>query len=206
MTRTLVWCLLGVFALACPRSPEATFYTLFPEQGQSFDTQPLRIELRRPSLPSYLERQQIVRRVEPERLDLESDERWGAPLEEMVSGTLLENLAQRLPNSIVYAESGTISTSPDAVIELALQRFELTADGEVELVAQVATHWSNAPEATRLQRYALSQRPDGSTTSAMIAAMSQLLGQLSDAIGQSLTTPVHPPAALSSQADSQAVK
>jgi uncharacterized lipoprotein YmbA len=191
LTRRLA---LACFAsLACASSPEPQFYTLFPQHGSTLSSRPLQIELRRPALPGYLDRPQIVRHEQPEKLEFSGAARWGSPLQDMVGSILAQNLAQRLPSASVYVESGAISSSPDATVELDIQRFELTQNGAVELVTQVALHWSAAPDATRLDRYVLSRPAQDKGTSQLVSQMSGLLADLADAIASSIRSGAPPP-------------
>lgn len=171
----------------CLSSPEPHFYTLFPRGGRVVPSQPMLVELRRPGLPGHLDRPQIVRHEGAEKLEFSSNARWGAPLQDMVGSILAENLEARLPGSSVYTEAGPISGSPDALVELDLLRFELMANGSVELIAQVAVHWPKTGAAARLERYALSRRPRGDGTTLVVAQMSGLLGELADAIARSMS-------------------
>jgi uncharacterized protein len=177
----VAWALL---LAACAHSPPQTFFTLSARQGTELTRAPgLKIELRRAALPGYLDRPHIVRRATAERLELGGDERWAAPLEEMVGATLAENLAQRLPSSVVYTDGGAISAVPDVRVEVQLFRFERAASGDAVLLAEVAVHTSAARPATT-QRFSLSQKPASGTTSDVVSAMSQLLGALSDGVTQ----------------------
>ena len=176
--------LLGfaVALLACAHSPDPTFFALSSQNGKPAPSAfALKIELRRTALPGYLDRPHIVRRATAERLELGGDERWGAPLDEMVGATLAEDLAQRLPGCIVYTDGGAISSPPDVRVEVQLFRFERTASGSVELVAEVAVH-STVSEPSTTQRFALTKKPASGRTSDLVTALSQLLGQLSDGI------------------------
>jgi uncharacterized protein len=181
-------------AIGCASSAEPQFYALFPEAGSTRESQPFEVELRRPGLPGYLDRPQIVRREQPAKLEFSGAERWGAPLEDMIGATLAQDLAQRLPNARVYTESGAISASPDALVEVEIQRFELTEQGQVALVAQVAVHWPKAQAATRLERYALSRAPKDRSTPQLVTQMSGLLAELANSIADSLrAAPPAPP-------------
>lgn len=181
------WLVAGALAsIACASSPEPQFYTLFPRDGSTLASEPLEVQLQRPGLPGYLDRPQIVRHEKPGRLEFSGAARWGAPLEKMVGDILAQNLAQRLPKASVYGESGAISSSPDVLVEVDIQRFELTDHGAVELVAQVAVRWPKTSSAARPERYALSRSPDGRGTSQLVNAMSALLAELSNAIAHSL--------------------
>jgi uncharacterized protein len=184
--------------VGCASSPEPQFYTLFPRGGSTLVSQPWQVELRRPGLPSYLDRPQIVRHEQPGKLEFSGAERWGAPLEDMVGNILAQNLAQRLPSARVFTESGAISSSPDVLVEIEIQRFELTEHGSVELVAQVAVHWPKTLAADRLDRYALSRTPRNRSTEQLVTQMSELLAELANSIAHSLrvaAAPSSPPAA-----------
>jgi uncharacterized protein len=181
---------------ACGHSPDPIFYALSARQGNVVTARPLSIELRRPTLPSYLDRPHIVRRVTPERLALAADERWAAPLEEMFGATLAENLGERLPNAAVYAEAGSISATADVRVEVQVARFEMGSDGAVQLSAEVAVRWSGISQVPRLSRQALSATPASQSTADLVACMSFLLARLSDAIARTIET--GPPAPLGS--------
>jgi uncharacterized protein len=172
---------LSLALAGCAGSPDPVFYALSPREGTVLASQPLKIEVRRPGLPGYLDRPHIVRRVTPERLELAADERWGAPLEAMVGGTLADNLAERLPSCMVYTEAGAVASPADVQVEVEVSRFELTADGSVKLLAEVAVHWTT-PDGTRIERHALSARPSSRSTADLVRSMSGLLGLLSDTI------------------------
>ena len=175
------WMLACVLA-ACAHSPEPTFFALSARPGDARASErPLKIELRRTTLPGYLDRPHIVRRATAEQLELAGDERWGAPLDEMVGATLAEDLAQRLPRSVVYTDDGAISAAPDVRVEVQIFRFERAPSGDVELLAEVAVH-PTASQRSITQRFALRTKPTSGQTSDVVSALSQLLGQLSQGI------------------------
>ncbi len=176
---------LSLALLGCAGSPDPVFYALSSRSGPTVSSPPLKIELRSPGLPGYLDRPHIVRRVTAERLGLAADERWGAPLDAMAGATLADDLSERLPGCVVYTETGALSATADVRIEVAVSRFELTASGSVELTAEVAVRWTD-PDATRLKRYALRIRPATRTTPDLVGSMSGLLGQLADAIAAAI--------------------
>lgn len=173
-------------SIGCASSPEPQFYTLFPRDGSRWAGPPLEVQLRRPALPGYLDRPQIVRHEQPGKLEFSGAARWGAPLEKIVGDILTQNLAQRLPSASVYGDSGAISASPDALVEVDIQRFELTGHASVELVAQVAVHWPKSEARTQLDRYRLSRSPASRGTAQLVNEMSALLAELSNAIARSV--------------------
>ena len=177
--RALLVC--AMLAAACAHSPDPTFFALSAQPGAAVRGQPFKIELRRIGMPGYLDRAQIVRRATAERLDLEGDERWGSPLDEMISATLAEDLAQRLPSSAVFTDTGAISSTADVRVEVQLFRFERTADGLVALSAEVAVH-SVSVDASTIQRYDFSEKPASGGTADLVTSLSRLLAQLADRI------------------------
>lgn len=173
--------LLAALLTACAHSPDQTFFALSAQSGAVVPSRPLKVELRRAGLPGYLDRPHIVRRATAERLELGGDERWGAPLDEMVGVTLAENLSQRLPQCVVFSDTGAISANADVRVEVQLFRFERSAEGEVLLVAEVAVHSTNdKPDV--LQRFALHEKPASARTADIVASLSHLLAALSDGI------------------------
>jgi len=182
----LVALTLALSQVTCAGSPDPIFYALSSPAGRTLPSPPLRIEMRRASLPGYLDRPHIVRRASAERLELAADERWGAPLDLMLSATLADGLAARLPNCVVFSESGSISTAADVRVEVEVTRFELGADGAVQLQAGSAVRWSTGTDAVRLKRHAFSVRPSSKSTADLVASMSLALAQLADAIAQTV--------------------
>ena len=140
------------------------------------------IELRAIGLPRYLERSQIVRSSEDYRMDVLSNEWWGEPLDAMLARVLVEELGQRLPGSTVYSDSGAITATPDATVEVNIQRFDLNRQGELLLVAQIAVE-ARGPS-TRGVHFV--KRPANTTTPALVAAMSVATADLADTIASML--------------------
>src|SRR5205814_3697644 len=113
-----------VVAVAGCSSPSPVLYTIAPVQGRVQPGGPKVIAIQQISLARYLERSQIVRSSENYRLDVMSNDWWGEPLSAMLSRVLIEELGQRMPQSTVLGESGAVTASPDATIELNLQRLD----------------------------------------------------------------------------------
>ena len=174
--------LLLVAALSGCTSAEPAVYTMRSVPGQAVGGGPVAVKLARPGLAGYLDRPEIVRDSSASRLQVNSGERWGEPVGDMIGRVLALDLAQRLPGSSVFTEAGTISVDPSATVETDVQRFDLDQDGTVVLQAQVAVEQgrSHDPAATRSLRIAV--RPAAPGTAALVAAMNDALGQMSDQI------------------------
>jgi uncharacterized lipoprotein YmbA len=172
--------------LARCASPDPAIYTLRAVPGASVGGGPVAIKVARPGLAGYLDRPEIVRDNSVSRLTLNSGERWGEPLGDMMGRVLALDLAQRLPGSSVFTEAGTISVDPSATVELDIQRFDLDTSGSVILLAQVAVQQgrNHDPAATHALR--LTVRSASTGTPDVVAAMSAALGQLADAVADLL--------------------
>src|SRR5205085_11945265 len=111
-----------VVAVAGCSSPSPVLYTIAPVQGRVQPGGPKVIAIQQISTARYLERSQIVRSSENYRLDVMSNDWWGESLAAMLSRVLTEELGQRLPQSTVIGETGAVSASPHATLELNMQR------------------------------------------------------------------------------------
>lgn len=181
--RHALW-LLAVLPAACS-SPDPTLYTLAVEPGPTRHGGPRHIELRSVAMPHYLDRLQIVRSTEDFRLDVLGSDWWGESLDSMMSGVLVQELSQRLPGSIVFPENGAISATPDASVELNVQRFDADRSGAVVLAAVVAVLRHGEMAASRNLR--LSVVPTAPGTAGLVAAMSAATARLANAVAEMLT-------------------
>jgi len=168
--------LLGLVLLTGCASPTPDLFTLAPVPGEVLPGGPAVVQLRDIGLAKYLDRPQIVRSTEDNRVTLGNNERWGEPLGAMLSRVLAENLRQRLPGTVVFSESGAITAEPNAIVEVDVQRLDTDRSGAVVLVAQAARR--GGP--TRAVR--LSVQPASPATREEVGAMSIAVGQLADTI------------------------
>jgi uncharacterized lipoprotein YmbA len=176
--RSLLGLCAAVLLPAACASPNPVLYTLAAVPGPAHPGAPRSIELRAIALARYLERSQIVQSSENYRLAVLSNEWWGEPLDAMLSRVLVQELTQRLSGSTVFAENGAITATPDATVELNIQRLDEDAAGTVVMIAQVAISGHRA--STRNATFQV--RPAAVGTGAMIAAMSEATGELADLI------------------------
>ena len=172
----------SVALVGCGSSPEPTFYALAPSHGAAQPGAPRAIRIRRLAIPPYLDRPEVVRGLVNHRLAIAADERWGAPLDEMLGRVLAEDVEQRSPGSLVFSETGAISVDADATVEVDLQRLEVDPSGEVTLVADVAVERGQAHTASASRAVNLKKSPSAAGTPGLVAAMSDLVGELADQI------------------------
>jgi uncharacterized lipoprotein YmbA len=181
LTRRRLLPAVALLVASCA-SPNPSLYTLEVLPGAVRRPSVRIIELRSIGLARYLERSQIVRSSENFRLDVLANDWWGEPLDAMIGRTLDRALAQRLPGSTVYQESGAISAEPDARVQVNIERFDEDASGAVRLVAQYAV----VRRISETRGVTLEVPTRGATTADLVAAMSEAIGQLADRIASSL--------------------
>ncbi|HYZ34179.1 MAG TPA: PqiC family protein [Crenalkalicoccus sp.] len=172
--RTLLLALLGT---GCARSPSPTYFTLAPVPGTPRPGGPRGVALRRPGLPAYLDRPEIMRATGPYRLDMVPGAVWAAPFADMVARVLAEDLGQRLPGTGVYTEGSGLGDSAPATLVLDLQRFDADAGGRVTLDAQAGLRTGRGRRDRGITVDAMARGP---TTDDLVAAMSEALGLLAD--------------------------
>ena len=174
-----------VAALAACSSPNPVLYTIAPAQGRVQAGGPRVIALQQISMPRYLERSEIVRSSESYRLDVMSNDWWGEPLGAMLSRVLVDELSQRLPQSTVFSESGAVTASPDATIELNVQRLNEDASGNLVLQAQASVDFKRRSGPV-LRSFRFVVTPPTSDIQGEVTAISTAVGQLADGLASVL--------------------
>lgn len=192
---TLMLAGLTLSGVAGCASPNPDLFTLAAVPGTA---QPLRartVELRRVGLAAYLDRPEIVRSDAQYRLKVSGIDRWGEPMGSMLERVFTEDLVQRLPNSSVFSESGAISTRPDLVLEVDVQRLDANAAGDIVLLAQVAIQHEDSERTAAATQVRLTIHSASARTTELVAAMSTVLGDLADEVAHKLAQNGPPAAA-----------
>jgi uncharacterized lipoprotein YmbA len=103
----------------------------------------------------------------------------------MLSRVLTEELGQRLPQSTVIGETGAVSASPDATVELNVQRLDEDAAGNVVLQAQASVSFKGRPGPV-LRSFRFAVTPPAAGVQGEVTAISTALGQLADGVASML--------------------
>ena len=85
--------------------------------------------------PDYLRRLPVVTRVAPSRIEISDERRWAEPLDKNFVRVLSENLATLLDTQQIEKYPWSLRTKVDYQIEINVQRFETTSDGQTILLA-----------------------------------------------------------------------
>jgi uncharacterized lipoprotein YmbA len=187
MTRARLGALALAMALGACSSPNPVLYTIAPVPGVVQTGGPRVIVLQQIGMARYLERSQIVRSSENYRLDVMSDDWWGEPLSAMLSRVLIEELGQRLPQSTVLGESGAVTASPDATVELNFQRLDQDASNNLVLLAQASVTFKGRPGPV-LRSFRFVVTPPAPGIQGEVTAISTAVGQLADGLASTLAS------------------
>jgi uncharacterized lipoprotein YmbA len=176
---------LSAVLAGCASSPPLHYYTLSETAANTrvslpADTIPIRLD--RVTIPTELDRKQLVRRIDPTRLQIVEDHRWAAPLDDMIRRVLSDNLAARLPAGLVTNPNEPPVGERRQSLSVDIQ--ELYADGTCA-VALRASWVLKRPDSQSMRASEEVRIPAPGACSgaeAQPGAMSQALGQLSDRI------------------------
>ena len=114
------------------------------------------VQLREIGLARYLDRREIVRSSDGNRLDVAYNDWWGEPLGAMLARVLVVGLSQRLPGSSIYNESGAIASDPNAMLAVNIQRLDVDQSGTLQLLAQAAVEF-NRPRKSAARTFSIAK-------------------------------------------------
>jgi uncharacterized lipoprotein YmbA len=177
--------LLAVFAgcsIFAPRPDPSRFFTLTPIAGEGAPSEALRgkvLGIGPVTLPRYLDRPELVTRVGPNEVRQATFDFWAGSLQKQFATTLGQNMQILLAAGSIVPFPWYSGSPPDLSVEVDVLAFEPAADGQAHLVARWRVHKGAAT--VKASESNLS-RPAGGDPAASVAALSELLGQLSGEI------------------------
>ena len=178
--RRLIRLALPALAAGCS-SPDPVLYSIPMKPGPVLKGGPKVVQLRDIGLAGYLDRKEIVRSSQAYRLGVMSNDWWGESLATMLSRVIVLGLSQRLPASRIYAEGGAISADANAVLAVNVQRLDLDASGELELLAQAAVEF-NRPKRSSARSFRIVKHPPAPSVAGQVAATSDAVAELTDGL------------------------
>ncbi len=198
MIRNLLWipviggALIVIFSGCRSITPPVTYYTLSvigPDQEATggADAQPaMTIGIRPVELPGYINRTQMVRRIGPNQLKIESFHRWADYPDRLVQQLLGENLQTLLPHARVVNAPWAVRFNPDVIVSFQFLELIGTIDKKV-LLSAVWTITPNAgSSAPPSQRTTLSESINGNGFEGLAAAHSRALTALCRQVAESI--------------------
>ncbi len=128
-------------------------------------------------------RTEIVRSGEGSQPDVLRWDWWASALWIMIGQVTVQNLTQRLPGSVVYADTGAVTAQPGATVEISIEHFDMTLAGSVLLQAQVVV----SARTTQTRNVLFTAKPADSSVASLVYAMSVALGQMADVLAAVLS-------------------
>lgn len=178
---------LAVAMTACGGSPKTHFYTLdavpAAQPAEHAARSDVPVTVGRVELPGTLDRLSIVTRGDRNQVAVSDQDRWAAPLDELVRRALTDDLRMRLPPDSVLAP-GDSAPNGTRSVALNVQHFMADQSGRVDLDADWTVQRRDKPGTP--QHAAIQVNASGQGGGATAAAMSQALGELADRIAATL--------------------
>jgi uncharacterized protein len=148
-------------------------------------TKPLAVGIGPIKFPGYLDRQQIVTRISPNRFAVAENDRWAEPLEENFARVLSQNLSILLQTDRIVVYPWERTQPPIYQVQVEVLRFEPNSDQVVELWAR----WritDNTKKTLSVKESYLTRPAKDKSTEASVAALSEVVGSLSQEITASI--------------------
>lgn len=192
---------LGVSLIAlggCASTKPTRFYVLSSlprsESNQAdLAKRGVAIGIRPVELPKYLDRPQIVTRVNRNQLDIAEFDQWAEPLKNNFGNVIAENLSTLVPTNRIAVFPWNKSTPIDYQLTVEVSRFEAGASGDSQLAARWSILGKNGKKVI-LHRKSKFSEPvaggseagDGHDYKATVSAMNRALESLSREIAEAI--------------------
>lgn len=180
---------LGLGMTACrSAAPPITYYTLDPLSPAEFASRPpadstlLRIGVGPVSLPTYLERAQIVTRSGDHTLAVNDFHRWAGPLDEEILRVLVVSVGAALPGAEVLPYPWGRRYEPSHQVRLTVQRFDGQIGGRVHLKGLWHLICHVDSEKSVSQAFDISEPMDAPGMTGLVNAQNRALGTLAGEI------------------------
>lgn len=174
---------------ACGHSPPTRFFTLdpAPAAGVAARSASAPVQLGAVRIPAGLDRPEMVSETAPDRLRIDDQDHWGAPLGDLVRQALAQDLKARLADGALIAP-GAPRPAGARVLAVDILAFQPGPDGQVRLEASWSLMSGSPLQTTLSRQVTLTASPPSGGAGGQAAAMSDLLGRLSDRIAAVLAS------------------
>jgi len=197
----LAFLVVGVIIMSllfsgCGTSPSARFYTLTPLISQtqvavSIETgSTTPVSIGPVEIPEYLDRLEIVTRVEQNQLILSEFNLWGGSLKEDVNRVLTENISYILAKDGIKVATWRTGIAEVYRVPVMIGRFDGSAKDGIVLKARWAVLEKEGKAFEQLRESSVTVPVQGGDYGAVVAAMSDALGMLSREIGEGIRSVV----------------
>ena len=171
--------------LAACQTPDSRLYTLsvLPPATAAPAGAARTLALGALDLPPLVDRPQIVRRLDANRVEALEFDRWAEPLADGLRAALAGDLGVRLPGTIVLPAAGTAPGDGTAVLSVTVLRLDAEAAGRVVLEAQWSLSAGGAVAGGAVRHRETLEVPAASGEPvALVAAMSRAVALFADRV------------------------
>jgi uncharacterized protein len=169
-------------------APSVSYYTLdpllvaAPAVPPAGHQRPMRVGVGPVSLPTYLQRAQIVTRSGEHMLAVNDFHRWAGPLDEEIMRVLVVSVAAALPQAEVQPYPWGRRYAPTHQVQLTVQRFDGAAGAAVHLRGIWHLACPSDLSRNRGQAFDISEPVNGVEMAALVAAQNRALATLAEEI------------------------
>ncbi len=171
-------CALVILAAGCAATPASRFYTLSATIPPAAASSDLSVVVGPVSVPTVVDRSQIVVRLGPNRVWLDEFNRWASPLPADIGRAVADNLVALLGTPRVMLWSQTVSPDADYRVAIEVQRFD-SAPGEAATLDAVWTVSRTKDGKLQTGRTTVQEPAPEKSYEALAAAHSRAVARLS---------------------------
>jgi uncharacterized lipoprotein YmbA len=194
--RSITGALLGLLALSfagCgsffPKPRPSRLFALSPLSQAAEDTdysRQISIGVGPIRFPGYLDRQEIMTRVAPNRFDVMEYDRWAEPLDENFTRVLTQNLSLLLRTDRIVPYPWPLDKKPHYRVEIQVLRFESNSAREAELSVNWALIDETGKTAPKLKESRFTRPAKENSIDGSVAALSETVADLSREIAKTV--------------------
>src|SRR5271156_2369899 len=176
-------------SLTSPRPDPTKYFVLTalpPPAAPPSQANPPVIGLGPVNLPSYLDHSEIVTRSGPNEIDLSDIDRWAGQLDLNFKNVLAHDLGELTGADQVVQFPWYSSADFDYKVEVSVSRFDADKIGNTMLNARWIIREGQGTRVLMARETSLSQQAGGTSTAGEVAALSNDLGGLSQAIASAI--------------------
>ena len=137
-------------------------------------------------LPGYLDREELVTRINQNRFDVAQNDRWIEPLEENFSRVLAQNLSALLAIERIFRHPWPGNRRITHQVEIEILRFEADSTQEAQLAARWSVIDAGAKQPLAIKSSFLRRPSREQTREGSVDAMSEALADLSREIADTV--------------------
>jgi uncharacterized lipoprotein YmbA len=190
LSKWFITCSTGVLLSACISTPPTRFYVLEPLSEQPLSSTTVekkrQIGIGPVSIPTLLERKQIVTRLPDNSIKIAEFHQWASPLKDNVAQVLTHNLATLQADDLIRAYPWSAYGAVDYRIIIDIIRFDTRPEQSVNLEANWAIMNEKNHSLLSNGRTKIERLLDDPSYPATVKALNKILGEFSQELSQAL--------------------